>query len=133
MEQPEVVIEGVEFPEARPRIAAALRSLSDVSYQQRAWVRRTPAADDPPGDLTTAINVLYDDHHVLDDPEAAWGPVLRNDTEVAAMKRLADLLNSLIEEKGWAGDEEYVAAPAWTSVAEAADAALREMCRPQAG
>ncbi|MFF2848406.1 hypothetical protein ACFVT5_19090 [Streptomyces sp. NPDC058001] len=129
MEQPEVVMEGVELPEARPEIAAALRSLSDVAYQQRAWIRRMPASHDPVGDLTMTFNLLYDHYRVLADPEAALGPVLRNDAEVAAMQRLAEILDALIEERGWAEDGEYMADPAWPAVVEAAGTALQEMCR----
>ncbi|WP_258312248.1 SCO4402 family protein [Streptomyces araujoniae] len=117
----------MEFSDARIHVSAALQSLGDEEYQSRVWIAKDFPKGGASDDLSLVIHILYDDFRVLEDPEAALGEVLRNRREVAAMRRLADLMDPLIEELGDAPDETYLAAPSWGLVVRAARAALDAM------
>ncbi|WP_307792501.1 SCO4402 family protein [Streptomyces verrucosisporus] len=123
--------EGVEFPGARLQVTAALRSLADAEHQRRVWVDGEPLSDDFGDDLSLVVSVLFDDIHVLENPQAAFGEVLGSREEVEAMQRLSSLLEPLLQDLGDAPDAAYLASPSWPLVVQAADAALKEMNSPR--
>jgi hypothetical protein len=109
----------------RNEIVRAVKALADPEYQRAAWVRH----ELPPGqydELTHRIHILYDDTQVLEDPAAAVGVYLCTHDEVDAMQKLAAALDALFDEMGTElPDEDYLQAPGWPAVVEAAREALR--------
>lgn len=114
----------IRFPEMRNEIVRAVKALADPEYQWSAWIRR----ELPPGEydeFTHRIHILYDDTQVLEDPDAAIGVYLRSQSEANAMRKLAQAIDSLFNELGTElSDEEYLRAPGWSSIVEAANAAF---------
>ncbi|WP_029723426.1 SCO4402 family protein [Salinispora cortesiana] len=114
----------IRFPEMRHEIVLAVKALADPAYQWSAWIRR----ELPPGkydEFTHRIHILYDDTQVLEDPDAAIGTYLRSREEADAMRYLAQVIDSLFDELGTdLSDEEYLRAPGWAAIVDAAGAAL---------
>ncbi|MGC5288022.1 SCO4402 family protein [Micromonospora sp. DT231] len=114
----------IRFPEMRHEIVRAVQALADPVYQWSAWVRR----ELPPGEydeFTHRVHILYDDTQVLEDPDAAIGAYLRSPEEADAMRHLARAIDSLFEELGTElSDEEYLQAPGWAAIVDAAGVAL---------
>ncbi|MEV0964483.1 MULTISPECIES: SCO4402 family protein [unclassified Streptomyces] len=125
LEQPAMSCDGVEFPDARLRIASMLSSLASPEHQRRVWLAEVRGPGDV-DDLTMVVNFL-DDTRVLGDPEGLVGEVLRNGSEARAMRELSDVLYALIDDLGEAPDSAYLASRCWPSVVEAARRALRSM------
>lgn len=117
----------VRFPDMRNEIVRAVKALADPEYQWSAWVRR----ELPPGrydEFDHRIHVLYDDTQVLEDSAAAIGVYLCSREEADAMKKLAAALDALFDELGTdLSDEDYLRAPAWSSVVVAAREALSSL------
>ncbi|MCN0178240.1 SCO4402 family protein [Salinispora arenicola] len=114
----------IRFPEMRHEIVRAVKALADPAYQWSAWIRR----ELPPGEydeFTHRIHILYDDTQVLEDPDATIGAYLRSQKEANAMRCLAQAIDSLFDELGTdLSDEEYLRAPGWAAIVDAAGAAL---------
>jgi hypothetical protein len=120
----------IQYPNMRNEIVSAVHALADRKYQWAAWVRR----ELPPGrydEFTYRIHVLYDDTQVLEDPDGAVGVVLRSTREADAMRELASAINALFDSLGTElSDEQYLRAPGWGSVVEAANEASRVLDLP---
>ncbi|MFI1208896.1 hypothetical protein ACH4UV_14955 [Streptomyces sp. NPDC020802] len=127
MEQPELMPEGVEFPDARLQVVASVESLADFGYQQRVWVEGNTDEGAPWDNFDLVVHILFDDTRVLENPGAAVGQVLRSPEEARAMQALASVLSPLIDELGDVADDVYLASPRWPAVVEAARAALEAM------
>lgn len=127
MEQPDVMMSGVEFPDARLNVVAVLESLADTGHQRRVWLDRGPAPDDAVDNLDLVVHVLFDDSRVLEDPEETVGEVLRSRDEARAARALAEVLGPLVDELGDVGDEVYLASPRWPDVVTAARDVLEAM------
>lgn len=118
--------EFVNLPEMRKEIISAVKALSDTDYQQRVWIDQIYPHADFFDDFTLNVNVLYDDTTVLDDPAAALGQTLANDTEVAAMQQLAGRLGDILDSVGRDADDlAFLQSPLWSGVVTAAQEALR--------
>lgn len=127
MEQPDVMMSGVEFPDVRLNVVSVLESLADTGHQHRVWLDRGPAPDDAVDNLDLVVHVLFDDSRVLEDPEEAVGEVLRSRDEARAARALAEVLGPLVDELGDVGDEVYLASPRWPAVVTAARDVLDAM------
>lgn len=119
----------VRFPQMRNEIVQAVKALADRDYQWSVWVRR----ELPPGrydEFTHRIHILYDDTQVLEDPDNAVGVYLRNTEEADVMRTLGSAIDSLFDDLGTElSDEEYLRAPGWTAVVDAATDALKVLER----
>ncbi|KPI22676.1 hypothetical protein OV320_1373 [Actinobacteria bacterium OV320] len=127
MEQPDVMMSGVEFPDVRLNVVSVLESLADTGHQHRVWLDRGPAPDDAVDNLDLVVHVLFDDSRVLEDPEETVGEVLRSRDEARAARALAEVLGPLVDELGDVGDEVYLASPRWPAVVTAARDVLDAM------
>ncbi|MBQ0923049.1 SCO4402 family protein [Saccharopolyspora endophytica] len=122
MEAVEIVepaVTPLRYPEMRAEVIDAVTSLADPDYQQKVWIRREYPQPGFYDDLTTNINILFDDVCVLPDPRTRVGIVL-HPSEVDAMKALGDVLDPLVDELGDATDAQYLNHPQWTNVVTAA-------------
>lgn len=118
MEAVEIVeppVDPLRYPEMRAEVIDAVTSLADPDYQQKVWIRREYPQPGFYDDLTTNINILFDDVCVLPDPQTRVGIVL-HPNEVDAMKALSNVLDPLIDELGDAPDTQYLNHPQWTTV-----------------
>ena len=115
----------VRFPAMRQQTMTALAALADRDYQQRVWIAREYPREGFYDDLTLNVNTLYD--MVLPDPRSRLGVVLRNDTEVARLTDLEQLLGPLVDDLGDASDQQYLSDPRWNEVVAAAATALSAM------
>lgn len=119
---------GVEYPEMRNNVIAALRALSDEPYQQRQWGRWEEGIDYY-DDLRLCLSILYDDTDVLPDPSEAVPAVLRAG-EVPPLEQLARVLGPLLAEHGERAEEAYLRDPKWSEVVAAARSAIAIMKEP---
>ena len=125
METVEIVesaVESLQYPDMRAEVVDAVRSLADPSYQQRVWIRREYPEEGFYDDLTTNVNILFDDVCVLPEPEQRVGVVLYP-SEVGVMKELGDVLDPLIDELGDVSDARYLEHPQWAEVVRRAQRA----------
>ncbi|MCF6387911.1 hypothetical protein L2K20_13100 [Mycobacterium sp. MBM] len=116
---------GVKFPAMRQQTMTALAGLADREYQQRVWVAREYPREGFYDDLTLNVNTLYD--MVLPDPQARLGVVLLNETEVALLSALEQVLGPLVDDLRDAPDQQYLSDPRWNDVVNAAGSALSAM------
>ncbi|MEU5537797.1 hypothetical protein [Streptomyces sp. NPDC020362] len=115
----------ITLPAMRAEVIESVRALADQEYQRRVWIEHEYPSPDYYDDLTLTVTILYDDTTVLADPQAALGRTLANQAEVEAMGRLADALGRALDEVGRdQPDERFVASAVWSSVVDAASAAL---------
>ena len=116
----------LSVPALRARLLWHLDKLSDRKYQEDAWIggRYLPGAEFDGFDA--AVDFFYDATALAEDPDGAVGRYLRDDAEVAAIRRLATVLDRLLAGVGRGRtDAEYLAAPEWDEVVEAAGRAYR--------
>lgn len=103
----------------------ALAALADREHQQRVWIAREYPREGFYDDLTLNVNTLYD--MVLPDPQARLGVLLRNESEIALLTDVEQLLGPLIDDLGDASDQQYLSDPRWNEVVAAAASALSAM------
>ncbi len=129
MEAVEIVeppVDPIRYPDMRAEVIDAVASLADPDYQQKVWIRREYPQPGFYDDLTTNINILFDDVCVLPNPHTRVGIVL-HPGEVDAMKKLGDVLDPLIDELGDAPDTQYLNHPQWPEVITRARQALHTL------
>lgn len=115
MEVVEPPAEPIQYPDMRAEVVDAVRSLSDLDYQQRVWIRREYQREGFYDDFTTNVNILFDDVCVLPAPQERLGVLLHPD-EVGAMRLFGDVLGPLIDELGDVSDARYLEHPQWPEV-----------------
>ena len=115
MEELEPPMTTVQYPNMRAEVVGALKALSDHEYQQRVWTRHDYPHDKFYDDLTTNLNILFDDTCVLPDPKQRIGWILYPN-EVEALRELAEVLDPLITELGDADDTHYLEHSQWGEV-----------------
>lgn len=113
----------IRFPQMREFMLVALARLSDREHQERAWAGPGARPEDAWDSLDQVIHVLFDDTCVLEAPDERVGTVIRQ-SEVAPLRRLADVFGPIIDELGDVGVEQYLAHPRWPAVVTAAGKAL---------
>ncbi|TWF93477.1 SCO4402 family protein [Saccharopolyspora dendranthemae] len=134
MEAVEIVepaVTPLRYPEMRAEVIDAVTSLADPDYQQKVWIRREYPQPGFYDDLTTNINILFDDICVLPDPQTRVGIVL-HPNEVDVMKALSDVLEPLVDELGDASDAQYLNHPQWARVVAAARHARQTLIQSDA-
>lgn len=118
----------VDYPDLRFQVVEALRSLSDLDYQRRAWGKVDPRVPNRQDDLSLNIHILYDDCAVLPQPKDALGTLLHPE-EVGPLERLEVVLGPLIDSLGNSPDATYLADPRWPVVVSTAREALTTLER----
>jgi hypothetical protein len=114
----------VKYPQMRTWVIEAVKTFADPQYQRRMWVDERGQHPEIIETLDANLAVLYDDTEVARDPSRSIGITLRNNDEAWAIKRLASVLDSLIDKVGATDDATYLADPRWPEVVQAAQEAL---------
>lgn len=116
-----------KYPEMREELLHAIRSLADVEYQRKAWVKH----ELPPPKYDCfdfVIHFIYDDTRLAEDPEGAIGLFVKDEQEVQLIKAVVRALERVFDALGMeATDEEYISSREWSNVLEAASQAWYAM------
>jgi hypothetical protein len=116
----------MKYPNMRAELLSYLEDLADVDGRQERW-----AADGE--EFDGAVHFIYDDTPLGDHPDRAVGFFLKNEEEVAAVKRLVAALEVLFEKHGTQRGNAQVGAHAeWTAVKERARELLELLRAPAA-
>lgn len=107
----------------------SLAVLSDVEYQERAWVRREGFAPGQYDDFDYHIHVLYDDAAVLPDPEESVGTVLVPGDEIERLRELGAVLDEILHRIGDVTGDKFVVDAQWPRVVRSSGVALAAMVR----
>lgn len=104
------------YPFLRRELLMSVQALSDREYQRKAWINH----DFPPGiewdSLSVAVEFLFNDSGMSDDPAGAIGLFLVEDEKdgIIEVMRKMDLV---FEKYGdHCTDLEYISAPEWDDV-----------------
>ena len=117
------VMMGVEFPAMRSYMEEGLESLSDNEYQWRVWIEHRLPTPQYYDDFTNAINILFDDTMVCEDPDGAVGSILFSD-EVVYLRRLGGALEDLLTDDSLVKDIDFLNDRRWPTVVRLAQEAL---------
>ncbi|WP_371404499.1 hypothetical protein OHA10_02285 [Kribbella sp. NBC_00662] len=119
----------VRFRRMRRDVLDSLAVLSDVEYQERAWIRGEGFLPGQYDDFDYHVHVLYDETAVLPDPADSIGTVLVPGDEIERLRNLGRLLDALLAEHGDVGASVFMADPRWPEVGRMAALALAAMVR----
>lgn len=122
-------MDAVKSPRMRRDVLDSLAVLSDVEYQERAWIRKEGFLPGQYDDFDYHVHVLYDDAAVLPDPTDSIGTVLVLGDEIERLRRLGRVLDVLLAEHGDVGASVFMADPRWPEVGRSAALALAAMIR----
>jgi hypothetical protein len=125
MEQP---MSEIEFPWLRFQLVENLKALSDVDYQVREWINRSPEDNPEFDEMDYIIHFLYDDTELAENPYDAVGSILLNKNEADTLKSLSTCLDNIFSKYGTdLNGPEYIKLPEWIHVVECARIALSEI------
>ena len=117
------VMMGVEFPAMRSYMEEGLESISENDYQWRVWIEHRLPTPQYYDDFTNAINILFDDTMVCEDPDGAVGSILFSD-EVVYLRRLGGALEELLRDDSLVKDIDFLNDRRWPAVVRLAQEAL---------
>jgi hypothetical protein len=131
LEPPMNTPHGIAQPERRLELITNLRALADVEFQRYAWVG--PEAETMPDCFDFAVNILFDDSRIFDNPQREIGWIVRDKEEAAAVHRVAKAVDRVLREVGDVRDDAiYLASRGWPTVVEEAARALEILLRNDA-
>ncbi len=100
----------MKYPNMRAELVSYLADLADADGRQQQW-----SVDGE--EFDRAVHFIYDDTPLGDHPERAVGFFLKEQEEVAAVKRLVVALEQLFEKHGTArGNAQVGPHPEWEAV-----------------
>lgn len=113
-----------KYPFLRRELLMCMQALADKEYQCAAWINR----NFPPGiewdSLSVAVDFLFNDSGLSDDPEGAIGLFLLED-ELEGVVEMIKKLELIFDKYGdFCSDLEYISVPEWSDVVESAEALL---------
>lgn len=117
----------LKYPGMREELLDYLRTLADVEFQRRAWVRH----ELPPGVencFDFAVHFIFDDAKLAEDHSGAIGLFIKDEDEVRLIEAVVHALEQVFNALGMeATDEEYIDCPEWAGVLESASRAWQVM------
>ena len=116
----------MKYPDMYKQLLRHITALADPEYQRKVWVD----GDYPPGvqldNFDLVIHFLFDDTLLAEKPESAIGWFLENKQQAAAVKKIIDRIDRILDDHvDIDTDEEYIALDEWIGVVEAARDALK--------
>jgi hypothetical protein len=114
----------LKYPFLRRELLMSVQALSGKDYQREAWVNRKF----PPGiewdSLSVAVDFLFNDSGLSDDPAGAIGLFLLKD-ELNGIAEVIKRMNIVFEKYGdHCSDLDYISTPEWNDVVMAAKSIL---------
>ena len=111
----EPTVNSLQFPDMRANLHGFSESLSDEAYQKRVWIERQPSATRD--SFTDVVHFFYDDTTLAEHPDQWVGLILRNVSEVRAVKALVSAMDALFAKLGTKEpDEAYLRSADWPRV-----------------
>ena len=105
----------IRFLDMRANLHGFSESLSDEAYQKRVWIERQPSATRD--SFTDVVHFFYDDTTLAEHPDQWLGLILRNASEVDAVKALVSAMDVLFAKIGTEEpDEAYIRSADWPQV-----------------
>ncbi len=99
----------------RANLHGFTESLSDEAYQKRVWVEHQPSATRD--SFTDVVHFFYDDTTLAEDPDQWVGLILRDASEVDAVKALVSAMDLLFAQMGTEEpDDAYIRSADWPQV-----------------
>jgi hypothetical protein len=118
----------IEFPDMRLNVLDNVILLSDLSYQERVWVRHEKVNGVQYDAFSEVIHCLYDDSSFERDPRRTIGTLLFDENEAGLIKNTMDLIDELFDKYGRGlSDDEYIHKPEWPSIMASAENAYKAM------
>ncbi len=115
----------IEFPWLRFQLIENLKSLSNIEYQDRDWIKRSHQDNAAFDEMDYIIHFLYDDTELAENPQDYIGKILQNNNEVESLKKLTASLDVIFSKYGFNLDgPDYIRLPEWAQVVESAKTAL---------
>lgn len=118
----------VEYDHFRRVLTDILHYLADEEYQKALWVdkiRQFEWESDFYHTIDEIVHFIFDDMRLDERPEEAIGVLLKDESEVEAIKAVVDALDSCIDALRDAQDKEYIEHPGWKDVVSSA----RKACK----
>ena len=109
-------------PRRRIELIAFMEELADPGIQERFWIRHEDAPAS--SSIDEVFHFFFDDTDIGQDPFAQIGICLRSNEEAALVKKVTDLLDSMLHRLGDVGSREYMSDSMWPEVVARASAAL---------
>lgn len=118
----------IRFPDMRANLHGFSESLSDEAYQKRVWIEHQPSATCD--SFTDVVHFLHNDTTLAEYPDQWVGLILRNASEVDAVKTLASAIDALFAKMGTEEpDEAYIRSADWPQVVTLARRLVAELER----
>ena len=110
----------------REELIHNLKALSDRNYQESAWVREEFSEGIEYDNFDLAINFLFDDTCLADNPKDLIGYCLINKQEAELVCSVTKSIDKLLSELGNdLSDSEYISSPLWEDVIQSARQAYK--------
>lgn len=117
---------GVRFPERRHELLWYLHELASDAHQRAHWIAGAGSMQRSPDGLDFVVHFLFDDTDLGADPRRTLGDILKDDIEVASVRRVSEALQSVLNAlPTGAADVEYLNLPGWKRVLAASRDAYR--------
>jgi hypothetical protein len=115
----------IRYPARRKDFLHCIRSLADLPYQQKVWVRGEKHPGVEYDEFRHAVHFLFDDTDLSTDPHSDIGWFLRNANEADHVAAVVAALEVIFNKYGTEmSDAEYIALPEWQQVLHTAALAL---------
>ena len=109
----------------RDEVLYAVAAFADEGFQRKVWLEGFAPSQPYAYDFEMACHALLDDVDLTDDPDRLVGIILKDEREVAILRRLATALLNLIEDIGVCGNfAEALESSKWPTVVTGAKDAL---------
>jgi hypothetical protein len=122
MKTPDTEVKSITQPRRREELIAFLEELADPETQERFWIRH----EDVPmsSGIDEVFHFFFDDTDIGGNPFGQIGICLRSTEEAVRVKRVTDLLKSMLDRLGDVGSREYMSDPMWPELVARALTAL---------
>ena len=111
----------IKYPWMREQLIGSIETLSDIDYQRKAWVQHEFPEGVEWDDLDLHFKFLFDGPDIYDYLDESIGDILKNETELKAVKEMLNEMMNIFKEYGTElTDEEYINLPEWQEVIEKA-------------
>ena len=111
----------IKYPEMRQELLEHLNTLAETNTKAKIWTEQKNPQHLEYDGFGEAINFIFDDTCLAENPSKAIDWFLTNEQESMAISALTQALNGLFDRYGVDLDkDEYLLKPEWRNVVEAA-------------